>query len=119
MQQQTRWQDWLMLLFGIWLFISPFIMNYGTLTGVAAWNAYILGVAVFVVALVALFSPRKWEEWVNLILGIWLVISPFVLMVYANNGATWNNIVLGVLIGADAIWALADQMTTRQHVTGH
>jgi hypothetical protein len=117
--KESRWQDWLMLLFGVWLFISPFTMDYGVLTGVAAWNAYILGVAVFVVALVALFSPEKWEEWVNLVLGFWLVISPFVLLVYANNGATWNNVILGALIAGDAIWALADQMTAQRHVTGH
>lgn len=117
--KETRWQDWLMLLFGVWLFISPFIMNYGALTSVFAWNAYILGVVIFVVALVALFSPHKWEEWVNLVLGIWLLISPFVLMVYANDGATWNNVILGILIGTDAVWALGDQMGTHHHAPGH
>lgn len=48
------WQDWVMLVFGAWLFFLPFFMTYGSMTGTAAWNSYILGVAVAIFAVWAL-----------------------------------------------------------------
>lgn len=100
-----RWQDWVVLVLGIWLFFSPFLLNY-TQT-VAASNAYIVGLAVALFAILALLDSRLWEEWVNLALGAWLIISPFVLG-YSDMGTpTWNHIIVGLLIGADALWVIA------------
>ena len=106
--QTKRWQDWVMLILGVWLFVSPFWMPaYASTTSVAAWNSYILGVLVVIFAWSAIARPQPWEEWVNLVLGIWLIIAPFVLAFYRGEpGAAWNQVVLGILIGADAIWAL-------------
>jgi len=105
MKSEPRWQDWVNLIFGVWLFISPFTLGYQSVGGVAAWNSYILGVAVAVFAIWALSQPRVWEEWVNLVLGIWLIISPFVLGFTGDSAALWNNIILGILVGGDALWA--------------
>lgn len=104
-----RWQDWVMLIFGIWLFVAPFWMGgYDSSGSVAARNSYVLGVLVFAFGWAALATARRWEEWMELILGIWLVISPFVLGFWSSeHGAGWNQLILGVLIGLDAIWALA------------
>lgn len=107
--EKRRWQDWVMLLFGIWLFFSPFIFPYSSLTGMAAWNSYILGVGVAVFAIIAIAVPRMWEEWINLVLGIWLIIAPFVLGFFPETNATWNQIVLGILVAVDAIWAMAQR----------
>ncbi len=106
--KSQRWQDWAMLVFGVWLFVSPFWMaGYASTGSVAAWNSYVLGVLVFGFGWAALATARRWEEWVQLVLGVWLVIAPFVLAFWGNeHGAAWNQIVLGVLIGLDAIWAL-------------
>lgn len=105
---EKRWQDWVMLLFGVWLFFSPFVLRFSSFTGAAAWDSYILGVGVAVVAIIALAVPRLWEEWINVVLGIWLVVAPFLLGFSGENAATWNHVVLGIAIGADAIWAMAD-----------
>ncbi len=104
-----RWQDWVLLILGIWLFVSPFWMaGYASTEGVSAWNSYIFGVLVVAFAWAALAAYRRWEEWVELAIGIWLVISPFVLTFYhAERGAAWNHIILGVLVVIGALWALA------------
>lgn len=104
-----RWQDWVMLIFGLWLFFSPFWMaGYATSGSIAAWNSYVLGVLVVGFAWAALATPQRWEEWIELALGVWLVISPFVLVFYKTEfGAAWNQIILGVLIAIDALLALA------------
>lgn len=98
-----------MLIFGAWLFFSPFWMvGYTTTGSIAAWNSYVLGVLVFAFAWAALATPRRWEEWIELVLGVWLVISPFILFFYKTEfGAAWNQIVLGILIAIDALWVLA------------
>lgn len=106
MERNTRWQDWVMLVFGIWLFFSPFILQYSSYTGIAAWNAYVLGIAVTAFAIAALAVPRAWEEWVNLVLGIWMILSPFALGFYSESAAMWNNVLIGLLIGCDAVWAM-------------
>jgi hypothetical protein len=104
-----RWQDWIMLIFGAWVFFSPFWMPaYVSSHNAAAWNAYIFGALAFIFAWAALSTRKLWEEWLNLLIGIWLVISPFVLAFHrAEPGAAWNQIILGVLMGLDAIWVLS------------
>lgn len=105
MERKIRWQDWVNVLFGVWLIISPFIWGYSD-NAVAAWNSYILGIAVALFAIIALFSPQAWEEWVNLILGVWLIISPFVLAFSSGLAdATWTNIIMGILVAGDSLWA--------------
>lgn len=107
--ERNRWQDWAMPLLGAWLFLSPFWMNaYASISSVAAWNAYVLGVLVVALAWGALTRPQRWEEWLNLALGIWLIIAPFLLGFFVSeSGAAWNQIIVGLLVGADAIALLA------------
>jgi len=102
---KQRWQDWLMLVLGAWVFFSPFwMLSYTSRGDAAAWNAYIFGAIAFVLAWAALATRQLWEEWVNLAVGGWLVIAPWVLGFYgAEPGASWNQIILGALIGLDAL----------------
>ena len=117
MKSNQRWQDWVILTLGVWLFFAPFFMGYGSITGVAAWDSYLIGGAAAVFAVSALWSPEKWEEWVNMALGLWLVIAPFVLGFYASEAvAAWSHIVAGILIAGDAVWALAARPSSGAHV---
>src|SRR5215831_8518266 len=82
----NRWQDWLNLLLGAWLFISPWVLGFaqtqaaagaGATHSLAAPNAWIFGVIVVLLSIAALARTQPWEEWLNLIAGIWLFISPW------------------------------------------
>ena len=107
--KSQRWQDWAMLVFGVWVFLSPFWMPaYASRGDAAAWSSYVLGILVVAFAWAALATRQLWQERVNIALGILLIISPFVLGFYrTESGAAWNQIILGILIGADAIWMLS------------
>ena len=107
--KSQRWQDWVMLIFGVWVFLSPFWMPaYESRTDAAAWSSHVLGALVFIFAWAALATRQLWEERVNIALGVLLVIAPFVLGFYhTESGAAWNEIILGILVGADAIWMLS------------
>ena len=112
-----RWQDWVNLILGVWLFLSPWLLRY-TGTTAAAWNAWILGVAIVVFAAIAVRMPQQWEEVINLLLGIWMVISPWVLAFTGNRSPEANAVIVGLLVIILAAWAMA---IARQHlhVTKH
>jgi SPW repeat len=108
MSKQTRWQDWVTLILGVWLFFSPFLVSGGSLSDAAAWNAYLLGGAITVFATYALADSKPWEEWINFALGLWLVAAPFALGFYhAESAIAWNQIALGGLVALDTVWVLA------------
>ena len=112
--ESLRWREWARLILGVWLFLAPFLMSYGSFANAAARNCFMVGGAVAVVAGWVLPSHERWEEWVNLALGIWLVIAPFALDFYgAQEAAAWNQIIVGILISGAAIWTLAERPTHR------
>ena len=108
---KTRWQDWINLIFGAWLFFSPWLLKYTTL-GAASWNSFVFGVAIVVFAVWALFAPEAWEEWTNLILGLWLIIAPWALGFSTHALATWNLVVVGVVVAVLSLAAVGRQPPT-------
>lgn len=115
--KRQRWQDWVMLALGAWLFVSPWLLGYSSFSAREAWDAYIMGALVFVFAWAALSQPAMWPEWVNLALGIWVIISPYVLGFSHLPKATDNSLAVGILIALDALWAMGQAAATesRQH----
>lgn len=106
---KSIWQDWVNLILGAWLIVSPWVMDYSS-AGFAAGDAWILGVAVVIISVVGLISPNVWEEWLNLLLAALILISPITVGFIHQDVAVWNSVVLSVLIGAAAIWGLARQV---------
>ena len=102
----TRWQSWVNVVLGIILFISPWYTvtwEYGT-----SWNAWIIGVAIVIVALIALSEAvRPAAAWLNVILAIWLFISPWVLGYAFLSGMAWTAWIIGVLVFILALWAVS------------
>lgn len=91
---KARWQDWINLALGVWLFFSPWLLYY-TGVGLAAWQAYFLGGAIFLFSLWALFDEKEWGQRLNGVLGLWLVVSPWVLSFDQNLTATINTLIVG------------------------
>ena len=116
--RSDRWRDWAMLVLAVWLFLSPWIFGFAAAAPggeavaagftTAAWNAWILGVVIAVLALWAAFQFAEWHDWANGVLGIWLVVSPWILGFAALTAALWNHVVVGLLIVALAAWELWD-----------
>lgn len=101
-----RWQDGANLVLGAWLLASPQVLGYHG--GIAAWNAYAMGLGIVLFALIAAYMPRAWEEIINMLLGFWLVISPFVLGFSAARGVALHTVLVGILATAFAIWAMSN-----------
>ena len=110
--KEKRWQDWLNLLIGIWLFISPWVIGFAGTDYAASWNAWILGVGIVVFSAIAVSMPQAWEEVINILLGIWMVISSWVIGV-TTRAAETNAVIVGLLVILFAAWAMAMNRTWR------
>jgi hypothetical protein len=112
--RDNYWQDWANAILAVWFFISPWILQFGAgaptaggdaaTAGVlqavqaAAWNAWALGVIVFLVAISAISRMDFWQEYLNVVLSIWIFIAPWVLGFAMLSGAAWDHWIVGVLI---------------------
>ncbi len=70
--------DVINFILAVFLFLTPWIFGFMS-EHTAARNAWVIGVVMGIVAIVALTKFAEWEEWVNLLLGVWVVVSPSVL----------------------------------------
>jgi hypothetical protein len=93
------------VLAGIWLILSPWIVNYTNAD--SAWNPIVFGAIVAVLALVRAGGAFKAQalSLINMLIGVWLFISAFWL---ADSGqASWNVGILGVVVFFLAAFSLA------------
>jgi hypothetical protein len=58
LSQTAQWEDWVNLVLGAWLFISPWIYGYSGTTD-AAWNSYIVGALIFLISIWGIVAARQ------------------------------------------------------------
>ena len=88
-------QDWISLVCGVLLFISPWALGFtGDLT--AARTSWIGEVVIAVISIAALVQFAEWEEWVTLVVGLAVAASPWVLGFAALHHALAACVVLGL-----------------------
>jgi hypothetical protein len=97
-----HWQDWVNLVLGLWLILSPWLLGYSSAPA-AMWNAVIIGVVVGLMSFLHLRGGPLWEEWANVVLGIWLILSPWILGFSGMTSAMWNAVIVGILVGVLAL----------------
>jgi hypothetical protein len=106
MQLSTkRWQDQVILLLGLWLFVSPWALGYPTGSSQAV-NAYLAGAVIAILAAFDLYKTYLWAVIVNLLLGVWVAISPWVLGVADERETMSNSLVIGIAVIVLALWEL-------------
>jgi hypothetical protein len=112
----TRWQNWANVVLGVILFVAPWVTGTAYDLGIsadshAAWNAWIVGAVVALVALWSLAAPAsQLPEWINVVLGIWLFIAPWVLGYSLLTASAWTAWIIGILVIIMAGWAILDVM---------
>jgi uncharacterized membrane protein HdeD (DUF308 family) len=109
MPSQTSWrggeknvQDWISLICGVLLFISPWALGFaGELT--AARTAWVGGIVIAVMAVAALVQFAEWEEWVTLVVGLAVAAAPWVLGFAALHHALAVCVVLGLIVALASV----------------
>ena len=98
-----RWQDRIEIGAGLWLCISPWVLD---LPQPAAWCATLVGIGVILLASADLLLPSQMDEWGNALLGIGLMVSPWALDYLDHEHAMLNALIMGLLVTLMSGWAL-------------
>lgn len=104
-QASENWQDDLIGILGVGLFLSPWVLGYTGHAG-AFGNALVIGAVMVVLALAALVNFHAWEEWAGIALGVWLIVSPWAIGFAGLAAAMWTAVIFGVLTLVLAGWSL-------------
>ena len=92
------------LVLGLWLALSAFLWPH---TPTSMGNTWIIGVAIAITAVSALWLPRV--RWLNAAFAVWLLISS-VAIYPANSETVWNNAIVACLVFVLAV------VPTRRHL---
>ncbi len=103
-QRWVRWQDWVAVLLGLVLVLTPL---WTTTTAPAVSASLILGILLILASLWSLADPRSMtSEYAHILLGVILFIAPWPLGYAAFSGMAWTSWVIGVLTVALGLAAL-------------
>ena len=100
-----RWQDQVILLLGLWLFISPWALGYPS-SAPLGMNAHVAGAIMAVLAAFDLYKTYLWAVVVNLLVGAWVAISPWVLGIPDLRRMLNSLVVVGVATVILGLWEL-------------
>lgn len=110
----------LLVLAGIYLFVTPWLYSNTDVKAIA-WNAWIAGAALAVLAVVAgalSYARRRSELMGGEILdavfaagAVWLFISPWVLGFTAMTAAAWSVWIVGIVVAGVALYSVYDVQT--------
>jgi len=104
MKAWSRWQEWLNLLLGAWVFLSPWFLGFSQDQG-GSWDAWVLGILLALVALWALAAPFSLGPvWSAAVLGALLFLSPWALGFANLTAQAWNAWVAGVAVLILSVW---------------
>lgn len=97
-QEAWNWQDWLDMVLGIWLAVSPWILDFAEGEPADTRNAVIVGIAIAVLSALTFLAYHIVEEWIDVILGIWLILSPWVLSSSRDATVVADFVIVGAIV---------------------
>ena len=107
--------DLVNVVLGLCLVFAPWALGF-TSEMAATRNAWIVGAAIALIALGALFALREWEEWVNLALGVWAILAPWLLGFATVAAALYAHVIIGLIVGVLAaldLWMIRNRPVLR------
>jgi hypothetical protein len=114
--QSTAWtrpQDWLSLLAGLYLALSPLWVDIDT-TG--TWVMVVIGAAIGVMALIALAAPGTFiDEWMTAVGGAAAFIAPWVFTYTDATAAAWTSWITGGVTVLAALAAVPASRSVDRH----
>lgn len=109
----TRVQDWLVLVAGGFLALSPLWVDVST---AGTWAMVIIGVAIAAVAIVALAMPAAYaDEWLTVAAGAVAFIAPWVFSYTESTAAAWTSWIVGIVVAGLALTALPASREVYRH----
>lgn len=94
------------LLVALWFFVSPWV--YGTYHMANAWNAWLIGAVLAIVAAICFGSSARNAaslNWLSVVLAVWVFFSPWIFSYTANADRFINSLCAGVVVFVLSIMA--------------
>jgi hypothetical protein len=113
----ARITDGALVLAGLYLALSPWIVGFPPFEANLSVNNFICGIAIAVLAggFAVAYGRTHGLTWVPVALGVWTIIAPFVIQRgYASGGAIWSNILIGIVTVALGLVAMRPAMMARK-----
>jgi hypothetical protein len=107
----THGQDAGKVALALWLFIAPWMLNYGQVR-LVVWNGNAVAVIVAASSIAAMLKFTTWEEWISIIAGFWLFASPWLLGYTSllsptvTLPAAANHVAVGLMLVILSLWEL-------------
>lgn len=112
-----RWQDQVILLLGLWLFISPWVLGYASGAPISL-NASATGALIALMAAFDLFKTYAWAVVVSLLAGVWAVASPWVPALADSGALMASNVIAGAAVVVLALWELRSDPDLYRQIAG-
>ena len=112
-----RWQDQVILLLGVWLFFSPFVLGYDSSSAIAM-NVFIFGALIAILAAFDLYKTHAWAVIVNLLAGLWVAVSSWVDALADRSALMINNVIIGAAVAVLALWELRSDPELHRQIAG-
>ncbi|WP_432824250.1 SPW repeat protein [Dactylosporangium sp. CA-092794] len=109
----ARITDGALVLAGIYLAISPWVVSFPPFEANLSANNFICGVAVALLAagFAVAYGRTHGLAWVPAVIGVWTIVAPWVIQRgYATGGAIASNVVIGAIILVLALAAMRPGM---------
>ena len=103
-----HWGDAVLLLVGLWLMLSPWLMNYGSMAQ-ALGSGFACGAVLAFVGLAAVFRFRHWPEMVAATAALWLAISPWMLEFVHHKAAACDAVVVAGIALLMVCWTMTSR----------
>jgi hypothetical protein len=101
----SRWQDWLALILGIWLFVAPWLIwPPGAFGGQV--NASVIGALLALLALASIYRFESPQEIGMLIVAVWLFVSPWLFGFAGSTFVAWSHWIVAAVVAGLAVWDL-------------
>jgi putative Mn2+ efflux pump MntP len=112
-QSGVRTASTIVLLAGIWYFVSPWV--YGAFGQSSAWNSWIVGALIFILGCSRVARPARLAglSWCNMVLGIWTFFSPWTYGYTGTQGRFVNSLCIGIIVFVLSI--ISASITVRTH----
>jgi hypothetical protein len=113
--------DDLLLLAGLWLAISPWVVHFRDTVPNVAQSNLIVGLAAAAVGLGLAMLPRTMLSlsWATFLIGAWVVVSPWVIQqASVSTGVVLTNVITGGLIALLGLASGGIMMAGRRNMAG-
>jgi uncharacterized membrane protein len=117
MQGSKRFIDWVNLLLGIWLIVSPWAL--GTVMNTTGTTVLVvMGIALVIFSIWALFRlENRAAEWWNFFLGVLLFLLPWIFRYRATYSDAWNSWIVGFVVAILSLITMS--LINGMHRQGH